>query len=120
MDALGNPVRILLTPGQAADISKAHELIEDMEAEQVIADKGYDADHLSETIEVQGATAVIPPRRNRTNPRNYDHHQYKERHLVERFFNRIKQFRRIATRYEKRDASFMAMLNLVCAFIWLA
>lgn len=110
-------MKSILTPGQATDISQAHTLIEGMEVEQVIADKGYDANHFVEAIEAQGATVVIPPRSNRVNPREYDRHQHKERNLVERFFNCIKQFRRIATRYEKLDASFMAMLNLACFFI---
>lgn len=119
VDALGNPVRILLTPGQEADISQAHSLIDGMDTDQVIADKGYDANHFVDAIEAKGATAVIPPRSNRKNLREYDRHQYKERNLVERFFNRIKQFRRIATRYEKLDVNFMAMINIVCAVIWL-
>lgn len=119
VDALGNPIRILLTPGQESDISQAHALIEGMNPGQVIADKGYDANHFVDAIEAKGAEAVIPPRSNRIKPRGYDRYQYKERNLVERFFNRIKQFRRIATRYEKLDVNFMAMINLVCTFIWL-
>jgi len=87
--------------------------------ERVIADKGYDADPLVEDIQVQGAQAVIPPRSNRLELRDYDRHWYKDRNLVERFFNRIKQFRRIATRYEKLDRNFLAMITLVCAYIWL-
>ena len=85
----------------------------------VIADKGYDADSLVEEIQIQGAQAVIPPRSNRLELRDYDPHWYKDRNLVERFFNRIKQFRRIATRYEKLDRNFLAMITLVCAYIWL-
>lgn len=85
----------------------------------VIADKGYDADPLVEDIQAQGAQAVIPPRSNRLELRNYDHHWYKDRNLVERFFNRIKQFRRIATRYEKLDRNFLSMITLVCSYIWL-
>jgi transposase len=119
VDALGNPIRILLTPGQAADISQAHALIDGVDADGVIADKGYDANHFVEAIEEKGAAAVIPPRSNRTHPREYDRYHYKERNLVERFFNRIKQFRRIATRYEKLDTSFMAMIGLVCTLVWL-
>ncbi|HIJ85505.1 MAG TPA: transposase [Magnetococcales bacterium] len=86
----------------------------------VIADKGYDANHFIEAIETKGAQPVIPPRSNRINPRENDRHWYKERNLVERFFNRIKQFRRIATRYEKLDRNFMGMILLACTMIWLA
>ena len=67
-----------------------------------------------------GAEAVIPPRSNRTEQRDYDRHVYKDRNLVERFFNRLKQFRRMATRYEKLARNFVSLLNLVCAYIWLA
>lgn len=119
VDALGNPLRHLLTGGQEADISQSHALIEGMSPNRVIADKGYDANHFVEAIEAKGAQPVIPPRSNRLNPREYDHHWYKDRNLVERFFNRIKQFRRIATRYEKLDRNFGAMINLACAMIWL-
>jgi transposase len=73
-----------------------------------------------EAVKAKGATAVIPPRRQRVNSRSQDRHPYKERNLVERFFHRIQQFRQIATCHEKLDTSFMAMTNLVCAFLWLA
>lgn len=86
----------------------------------VLGDKGYDADHLIAHIQAQGAQAVIPPRRNRKQLRDYDHHLYKDRNLIERFFSRLKQFRRIATRYEKLARNFMSMLNLTCTYVWLA
>jgi transposase len=86
----------------------------------VVGDKGYDADDFVRTIEAQGAQAVIPPRKNRTEQRDYDRPLYKDRNLVERFFNRIKQFQRLATRYEKLAQNFLSMLHLVCAYIWLA
>ncbi|MBF0188281.1 MAG: transposase, partial [Magnetococcales bacterium] len=81
--------------------------------------KGYDANHFVEAIESKGGTPVIPPRSNRNTPREYDRDWYKDRNLVERFFNRIKQFRRIATRYEKLDRCYRAMLTLVCTIVWL-
>ena len=81
------------------------------------ADKGYDSDTLIEAIEHSGAQAVIPPRRNRLTPRYVDWHRYKARNLVERFFNRLKQFRRLATRYDKLDRRFGAFLCLACAYI---
>ena len=120
MDALGNPLRWILTGGEVADITQAGTLIEALSPQAVIGDKGYDADAFVCVIHAAGATAVIPPRRNRTEQRDYDRHQYKDRNLVERFFSRLKQFRRIATRYEKFARNFTAMLNIVCAYIWLA
>lgn len=95
-------------------------LIKDQAAESIVADKGYDSDAFVEAITAQGAQAVIPPRSNRLNPRTFDRHLYKDRNLVERFFNRIKQFRRIATRYDKLAPSFLAFIHLACAFVWLA
>ena len=85
----------------------------------VIADKGYDSDVLIETIEASGAQAIIPPRSNRTIQRQIDWHRYKARNLVERFFNRLKQFRRLATRYDKLASRFNAFLQLACAYICL-
>ena len=120
VDALGNPLRWILTGGEVADITQAPTLIEGFDAQAVVADKGYDADTLVALITTAGATAVIPPRSNRIEKRDYDRHLYKDRNLVERFFNRLKQFRRIATRYEKLACNFVSMLNLVCAYIWLA
>jgi transposase len=117
---LGNPLRLRLTAGQVADITEAAALINGIEAQSVIADKGYDANAFVDTIEAMGAQAVIPPRSNRLTQRAYDRHLYKDRNLVERFFCRLKQFRRIATRYEKLAQNFMSMLSLASIFIWLA
>jgi transposase len=117
---LGNPLRFRLTGGEVADITQAEALIEGFDTQAVIADKGYDAGALVVCIEASGAQAVIPPRKNRLQQRSYDHDLYKDRNLVERFFSRLKQFRRIATRYEKLARNFCSMLNLVCAYIWLA
>jgi transposase len=119
VDALGNPLRWILTGGEVADIAQASMLIKGLCTETVVGDKGYDADAFVALIHAAGATAVIPPRRNRIEQRTYDRHQYKDRNLVERFFSRLKQFRRIATRYEKLARNFTSMLNLVCAYIWL-
>jgi transposase len=120
VDALGNPLRLLLTAGQIADIEQAKDLIDGLKAHAVIADKGYDADPLVKTIEDSGAQAVIPPRSNRLVKRNFDRHLYQDRNLIERFFNRLKQFRRIASRYDKLASNFFSFLNLVCAYLWLA
>jgi transposase len=94
-------------------------LIEGLRTQAVVADRAYDADALLARIAEQGATAVIPPMAHRKEQRGYDRHLYKDRNLVERFFNRIKQFRRIATRYEKLARNYFSMLNLVCTFVWL-
>lgn len=120
VDALGNPLRVILTAGQISDIDQACALIKEQHAAFIVADKGYDSDAFVEAIAAQGAQAVIPPRSNRIAPREFDRHIYKDRNLVERFFNRIKQFRRIATRYDKLAASFMSFVHLACAFVWLA
>ena len=120
VDALGNPLRWYLTGGEGADIKQADALIEGLSIQAVIADKAYDADAFLTRIAAQGAAAVIPPLAHRKEQRSYDRHLYKDRNLVERFFNRIKQFRRIATRYEKLVRNYFSMLNLVCAYLWLA
>ena len=119
MDALGNPARFILTPGQVNDILQAEDLITGIPFEHLLADKGYDADWLRARIAAVGAEAVIPSRRSRSQIIPYDKHIYQERNLVERFFNKIKHFRRIATRYEKTAISFSAMLFLVGAIVWL-
>ena len=119
VDVLGNPLRCLLGAGQVADITHAKPLIKGSAAQAVLADKGYDADHLLEYLGAQGIEAVIPPKANRLEQRQYDRHVYKDRNLVERLFNRIKQFRRVATRYEKLARDFFGMVCLTCVIIWL-
>jgi putative transposase len=118
-EALGLPLRLIGTPGQRNDIAFAHELIDGLAAEVAIADKGYDADHLAERIADAGTEVVIPPRRNRTYRRAYDEDLYKERNRIERFFNKLKQFRRVATRYDKLLANFMGFVKLAAIAIWL-
>jgi transposase len=120
VDALGNPVRLILTGGQAADITQGAALVAEIEAEHVIADKGYDSDGLVGTIEAGGAEAVIPPRSNREEKRDYDRHLYKERNLVERFINRVKQCRRVATRYDKTARNYLAFWQLASIMVLLA
>ena len=90
-----------LTPGQAADITQAVPLLDQVEPEAFLADKGYDSDALVETLQERDITAVIPPKANRREPRKTDFALYRERNLVERFFNRLKQYRALATRYDK-------------------
>ncbi|EIZ79501.1 putative transposase [Novosphingobium sp. Rr 2-17] len=97
----------------------AHDLIDDFEAQALLADKGYDADHLCDRIESAGIEVVIPPKRNRKTQRDYDRELYKERNRVERFFAKLKQFRRVATRYDKLLANFMGFVKLAAIAIWL-
>lgn len=118
-DALGNPVRLLLGPGQRHDITRNHELIDGLKPDAVIADKGYDADHLHDAIRDAGAEPVIPARSNRKTPRDHDKVLYKERNLVERFFNKLKQFRRVATRYDKLLANYEGFVQLAAIAVLL-
>jgi transposase len=98
VDALGNPVALHLSPGQDADVTHAATLLGDLEPDAVIGDRGYDSDALAEAIEGRGAAVVIPPKSNRTAPREYDRVLYKERTKVERCVGLLKQFRRVETR----------------------
>ena len=118
-DALGNPIAFTVTGAEQADITQA--LLEKVSGAQcVTADKGYDSDALVSAIEQCGAQAIIPPRSNRKILRVYDAHRYKARHLIENLFARLKQFRRIATRFEKLAMNFAAMVTLACICVWLA
>ena len=119
VDALGNPLRFLLTAGQRHEITQAEPLLDDLDFEQVIADMAYDSNDFLDFIAAQGALAVIPSRANRTEPHEYDEHLYKERHLVECFFNKIKWFRRIFTRFDKLARRYLAFLHFAAALIWL-
>ena len=120
VDALGNPLRFLLTPGQAHDLTGADALLPQMAAEVLIADKAYDADErVLKPLASAGKSAVIPPRQHRTAPRHFDEALYQTRHLIENFFCKLKQFRGIATRYDKTARNFLAALHLAAAKIWL-
>ena len=109
VDALGNPVRLLLTPGQQAEIKQAEALIEGFSPGYVIADKGYDAEAFLASIKATEAIALIPPRRHRTVARDYDEYLYGERNQVERLFQKLKHYRRIATRYERLAVTYLAI-----------
>ena len=117
-DAQGQPIRFILTPGQAHDAPQAIPLLTGVQADYVIADKGYDSDQILRFIEEQGAIAVIPPRSNRKTPREYDRELYKQRNLIERAFNKLKHWRRIATRYDRKSIYFLASLHLASAITW--
>jgi len=113
------PVRLLLTAGQEADVTQAEALIAGLPAAAVIADKGYDSDAVVEAIRGAGAEAVIPPRSNRTVKRAYDAERYKDRNLAERFWSQVKQFRRVATRYEKTARNFLAFVQVASTMVLL-
>src|SRR6056297_352756 len=117
VDALGNLVRFVLLPGQAHDMKGVAPLIRGVSFGALLADKAFDADWLLEELDVRGASAVIPPKANRKIQRGYDAAVYKWRHLVENYFAKIKEFRGIATRYDKTDCSYAACWNLVAALI---
>ena len=119
VDALGNPLRFRLTGGQRNDITQAEDLIAGFTCQYVIADKGYDADDLRQTVLEQGATPVIPPRSSRKQPVEYDEWLYRERHLVECFMNKMKHYRRLFSRFDKLDRCFLGFLSFVAALIWL-
>jgi transposase len=119
VDGLGNPVKFILTGGQAADINQGEALIKGNDAEAVIADKGYDGDDFVAAIVASGAEPVIPPKKNRVFKREYDKHFYKERNLAERFINRLKQYRRVATRYEKTARNFLAFVHVAAIMVLL-
>lgn len=119
VDALGNPVRLLLTAGQTSECTQAEALIAGFEAGYVLADKGYDADAFISAVAENQAIPVIPAKKNRKVPRELDRDLYKERNRVERFFQKLKHFRRIATRYERLARNYQAMLSLVSIVIWL-
>jgi putative transposase len=122
VDALGLPIRFTITPGHWGDSPQARGLIEGLEdVGHVIADAAYDADHLRTFIaEKMGAKAHIKPNPSRTNRPDIDWWLYKERHLVECFFNKLKRFRRIALRCEKTVTSFKAFVDLACAMAWIS
>jgi transposase len=119
VDALGNPLRLLLTAGQRHDSPQAQRLIENFEPLALIADKGYDSDDLIESVTAKGIVAVIPPKKSRLVQREYDRHLYRERHLIECFINKIKHYRRVFSRFEKLSKNYLGFLSFVSALVWL-
>ena len=109
----------MLTPGQAHDLACAESLLENVDPGALLGDKAYDADSLIDTLAQRGITPVIPPKANRKTPRACDFALYCERNLVERFFNKLKHFRAIATRYDKLAKIFLAGVQLASAIILL-
>jgi transposase len=119
VDALGNPVRLFITAGNVNDSVPAIGLLRGLKSTYLIADKGYDAQTIVDFATDNGQIAVIPPRSNRLNPRDYDRHLYKERHLVECFFQKLKVYRAIATRYEKLADTFQTLVLIASCLLWL-
>lgn len=116
---LGCPVRFTLTAGHRGDAPQAGALIEGLPAEVVMADAAYDADHLRQAIADKGALAVIPNNPSRAQKHPLDKPLYAERHLVECCFSKLKQFRRVATRFEKTAQNYLAVVTLAAIVIWL-
>ena len=113
VNPLGHPVVLKVTGAEAADSPHLPGLIADLETDAVLADKGYDSDTNRAAIRDRGAKPCIPPRKNRKAAVAYDRHLYQERNVIERFFGRIKQYRRVATRFDKKSANYLG-------FVWLA
>jgi transposase len=112
-------LRFILTAGQVGDVTTAHELLAGLDGAGVIADKAYDSNALRQTIASAGAKAVIPCNPTRKVLIPYDHDAYKLRNRIERFFNKLKHFRRIATRYDRRAIYFLAALYIASSMIWM-
>ena len=112
-------MRLALTAGQEADVSQAERLIEGVPIEVVIGDTGYDSKRLVRAIRARGAEAVIPPLANRKEQRAYDKERYKDRNLAERFWSKVKQYRRVATRYEKTGRNFLAFVQVASIMVLL-
>jgi transposase len=120
VDALGNPTAFFLTPGQAHDLEGADALLPQMQADALLADRAFDADaRVIEPLRAAGKQVVIPPKSNRKIQRTFDREMYKARHLMENFFCKLKQYRAIATRYDKTARNFLAAIHLAAAIIWL-
>ncbi len=116
-DAVGHLIRLVILPGQTHDLKAVRELLDDLTCEMLIGDKAFDADWVLDTVAERGATAVIPPRSNRSTPRDFDRDADKERHRIENFFAKIKEFRGLATRYDKTRASFAAGIYLMAGVV---
>jgi transposase len=120
VDAEGRPIRIALTPGQAHDSTTAEELLTNLKPGAILlADKAYDSNAIRQQAQDQNVWANIPPKSNRKGSFVFSAFVYRYRNLVERFFNRLKQFRGIATRYDKNPENFLAAIKLVSARIWI-
>lgn len=118
-DSLGRPLRFILTAGQVGDILTASALLTGFHAKAVLADKAYDSNALRQVIANSGAEAVIPSNRTRKVAIPHDPVIYRHRNRIERCFNKLKHFRRFATRYDRRACHFLAFIHLAAAMIWM-
>ena len=118
-DALGRPLKIILTPGQAHDVTAAPALLDGVEGGSVIADRAYDTNEVRTIIAEAGMQAVIPSRCSRKTPIPHNPVLYKVRNRIERCFNKLKHFRRMATRYDRRDIHFLSFIHLAGALLWM-
>ncbi|AEQ53053.1 transposase, IS4 family [Pelagibacterium halotolerans] len=116
---MGRPLRLILTPGQRGDAPIAPALLDGLKPLRVLADKAYDSDAIRALIKDMGAEPVIPCNPTRKRPILYDFQAYKVRNTVERCFNKLKHYRRIATRFDRRAANFLSFLHLAAAMIWM-
>ena len=112
-------MEIKITGGQMHDSCCAIELLQDKKADFVVADKAYDSNAMLNMTDKMGAECVIPPMPQRRDQREYNKQHYKERNLIERFFNKLKHFRRIATRYEKKLSHYLALTQFAASMIWM-
>ncbi|HEV2601896.1 MAG TPA: IS5 family transposase [Candidatus Babeliales bacterium] len=119
VDALGLPIRFILTPGQSSEIKQAPKLIQGITGANILGDKAFDSDEFINQIISQNCKAVIPPRSNRKIQREVDYSLYKERHLIECFFAKVKHFRRIFSRFDKMALAYMGFLAFASTIIWL-
>ncbi len=112
-------MRFVLTGGNRHDACQAENLVNDFEFEVLIADKGYDSEQFLETVIHSGSIAVVPSRANRTEPREIDQYLYRERHLIECFINKLKQYRRVFSRFETLSKNYLSFIHFVSSLIWL-
>ena len=119
VDALGNPVKLALSPGQTHEMKLAYELLGDIENAYVAGDSAYDAGPLVDLLSTNGCTPVIPSNPTRATQRDFDRHLYRERRLVENFFPRIKRLRRISMHFEKLARNYLSFVHLAAVLVWL-
>ena len=116
-DALGHPLRFILTAGKASDVGQAQNLIAGMAIKKLMMDKGYESFKMIAELEERGITVLCPPRSNALNPRECDFFAYKERHLIECFFGKLKHYRRVFSRFDKKDINFLSFLHFASIMI---
>ena len=119
VDALGLPLRFILSGGQSADIAYAQSLVENIQTPMLLADRGYDTDTFLTWLANNDIQAVIPPKASWKEQRECDFVLYKERHVVECTFGKLKHYRRMATRYKRTSCHYMGMLSFAAAMLWL-